>query len=258
MALVVQKYGGTSVGYDRAHPRGRAAAHRGEGARRPRRRGRLGHGRCHRRARSSSPARSAPSRPSARWTCCSPPASRSRSRCSRWRSTRSGTRRSRFTGAAGGHRLGRRATPRPASSEVRADRVRGGARRGQDRHRGRLPGADRRRARSRRSVAAAPTPPPSRSRRGSAPTCARSTPTSTASSPPTRASCPTLARSTRSRYEEMLEMAATRRAGPAAALRRVRAQPRRGHPRPQRASTTAREPSSRRPTRPWNRRSSPG
>ena len=63
--------------------------------------------------------------------------------------------------------------------------------------------------------------------RASAPTCARSTPTSTASTPPTRASCPTRARSTSISYEEMLEMAATRRRRAAAAQRRVRAQPRR-------------------------------
>ena len=84
-----------------------------------------------------------------------------------------------------------------------------GARRGRDRHRRRLPGLQPRHARtSRRSAAAAPTRPPSRSPRRSTPTSARSTPTSTASSPPTRASCRSARKIDRITSEEMLELAA--------------------------------------------------
>ena len=80
----------------------------------------------------------------------------------------------------------------------------------QRRDRRRLPGRHARTPRtSRRSAAAARTPPPSRSPPRCTPTSARSTPTSTASTPPTRASCPTRAASTPITYEEMLELAAS-------------------------------------------------
>ena len=131
------------------------------------------------------------------------------------------------------------------------------ARRGLDRPRRRLPGRvdrarrhdarprrlghDRRRARRRRS----------------APTCARSTPTSPASTPPIRASCPTPARSPVVSFEEMLEMAASRRRRAAAALRRVRAQPRRAHPLPVELRRRARYRCGRTRRRPWNTPSSP-
>ena len=125
--------------------------------------------------------RSRPSRTRARWTCCSRRASGSPARSARWRSTTSAARRSRCPAR------------RPASSptpshtkarilDVRADRIRAGARRGQHRAGRRLPGRLDARATSPRSAAAAPTPPRSRSRRRSAPRSARSTPTWPASS----------------------------------------------------------------------------
>ena len=59
-----------------------------------------------------------------------------------------------------------------------------------------------------RSAAAAPTPPPWRWPRPWRPTSARSTPTSTACTPPTRGSSPTPSALDAITYEEMLEMAA--------------------------------------------------
>ena len=99
VALVVQKYGGSSVA-DAAGIKRVAAADRRhqEGRARRRRRG-LGHGRHHRRAASTSPSRSRPTRPAASSTCCSPPASASRWPCSRWRSTTSAPRRARSPAA---------------------------------------------------------------------------------------------------------------------------------------------------------------
>ena len=106
-------------------------------------------------------------------TCCSPPASGSRWRCSRWRSPTSASPRASFTGSQAGvhHRLGPRQGPdhrhhaRAGSSKAH--------RRGQHRDRRRLPGRLARTPRtSPRSAAAAPTPRRSRSpRRSSAEVC---------------------------------------------------------------------------------------
>ena len=82
-----------------------------------------------------------------------------------------------------------------------------------------------------RSAAAAPTPRPSRLRPRWAPTCARSTPTSTACSPPIPASC----RRPQARPHHLRGDAGAggvRRQDPAAALRRVRPPLQRPHPRP--------------------------
>ena len=79
-------------------------------------------------------------------------------------------------------------------------------------------------ATSRRSGAAARTPPASRWPRRSRPTSARSTPTSTASTRPTRASSPRRGGSTRITFEEMLEMASLGLEGAADPLGRVRRQ----------------------------------
>ena len=79
----------------RPHPR-RRRAHRAHPARRRRRRGRgLGHGQDHRRPRAPRPRGLERARPPARWTCSSPRASASRSRCSAWRSSTSARPRSR-------------------------------------------------------------------------------------------------------------------------------------------------------------------
>ena len=136
----------------------------------------------------------------ARWTCCSRPASASRARCARWRSTTSAARRSRFTGSQAGIVTDTLAHEGAHPRRPRRPHPRG-ARRGQDRARRRLPGRLDRHATSPRSAAAARTPPRSRSPPRSAPRCARSTPTSPASSPPTRGSSRTRAscRSSRSR-----------------------------------------------------------
>ena len=69
-------------------------------------------------------------------------------------------------------------------------------------------------------------------RRRSAPTSARSTPTSPASSRADPRIVPDARKLPVVSFEEMLEMAASRRRRAAAALRRVRAQPRRAHPLP--------------------------
>ena len=66
----------------------------------------------------------------------------------------------------------------------------------------------------------------------SAPTSARSTPTSPACSRPTRASCPTRACSTACLVRRDARHGGDRRAGARAAIRRVRPQPRRAGPRP--------------------------
>ena len=78
MALVVQKYGGSSVAGRRPH-QARRRAHRPhpQGGQR-RRRGRLRDGRHHRRAARPRRAGVSPRRRRARWTCCSPRASGSR------------------------------------------------------------------------------------------------------------------------------------------------------------------------------------
>ena len=87
---------------------------------------------------------------------------------------------------------------------------------------------------------------------------ARSTPTSKASSPPTRASSRTRCKLTAVSYEEMLEMAATRRARDDGAVGRDRAQVRCAAPRALRVRRQARERGSARRTS-WcsRRRSSP-
>ena len=117
---------------DRAHPRGRRAAHRAQAGGRRRRRGRLGDGRRDRRARRARAAAVPATRPSARWTCCCPPASRSRSRCWRWPSTRWATTPSPSPGPQVGivtdavhtqgqdHRGARRARPRGARRAARS------------------------------------------------------------------------------------------------------------------------------------------
>ena len=103
--------------------------------------------------------------------------------------------------------------------DVRADRLREAVADGRGRGRRGLPGGLDRRPTSRRSAAAAPTPPRSRSRPRSARRSARSTPTSPACSLPIRASCPRRGSLDRVSYEEMLDMAAT--GGRVLALRSV-------------------------------------
>ena len=77
-------------------------------------------------------------------------------------------------------------------------------------------------------------------RRAAAPTPARSTPTSTASTRPTRGSCPRPAASTRISYDEMLELASAGRRRDAQPVDRVRQEVRRADPRPQQFQRHAR------------------
>ena len=87
----------------RGHLRGGCGAHPGRGATdRPgpgggarTGDGGVGHGAHHRSAHRHGGEPSVPSPPGGRWTCCSPPASRCPSPCSRWRCTARGCRRSR-------------------------------------------------------------------------------------------------------------------------------------------------------------------
>ena len=198
VGLVVQKYGGSSV----------ADAERDQARRR-----------AHRRARRRPATTSSSS--SRRWA--TPPTScidlaeqvsaaaagaRARHAAHRRRAdldgaARDGDRRPRLQGRVV-HRLAgrrdhrRRCTARRGSSTSR----RAGSRRASPRATSRSSPASRASARtprtSPRSAAAARTPPRSRSPRRWTPTSARSTPTSTASSPPTRGSCRPPASSTRS------------------------------------------------------------
>ncbi len=91
--------------------------------------------------------------------------------------------------------------------EVKGDRVREALAERQGVRGRRLPRRVDRAARSPRSAAAAPTPRRWRWPPPSAPTPARSTPTSPACSAPTRASCRSPASSPRVHFDEMLEMA---------------------------------------------------
>ena len=91
--------------------------------------------------------------------------------------------------------------------DIDEQNIRARPRRRLRRRRRRLPGRRRRRATSPRSAAAARTPRAWRWPRRSRPTSARSTPTSTASTPPTRASCPRRGACKTITFEEMLEMA---------------------------------------------------
>ena len=92
-------------------------------------------------------------------------------------------------------------------TQIDAERMRRRARRRRDRRRRRLPGRRRRATTSRRSAAAAPISPPSRWPPRSRPTCARSTPTSTASTPPIPNVVPDARKLARVTYDEMLELA---------------------------------------------------
>ena len=197
----------------------------------------------------------APSRPSARWTCCCPPASRSRSRCSRWRSTPRATTPSRSPGAQVGI-VTDAVHSKAKITEVRGDRVREALDQRQDRHRRRLPGHDARRhdhhARPRRL-----RHDRRRGRRGHRRRRLRDLHRRRRRLHRRPAHRPRRAQDRRALLRGDARDGGERRGRAADALRRVRAQPRRGHPLPLVASTTRPAPSSRRPTRPWNRRSSP-
>ena len=264
VALVVQKYGGSSVADADEHQAGRPTDRRDHAGRATT-------------SSSSSPRWATPP------TSCidlaeqvspAPAGARARhaahrrrahldGRCWRWRSPTSASRRARSPARQAGvitdsvARQGPDHRRHPGPDPARA-------RRGRDRDRRRLPGRQRRTPRtSPRSAAAAPTPPPSRWPPRWTPTSARSTPTSTASSPPTRGSCPTARKLDRITYEEMLELAASgakvlhlrcveyaRRYDMPIHVRSSFSRPRghldRGRRRPQRKET------------PWSSRSSPG
>ncbi len=102
MSIVVQKYGGSSVADVEKIQPGRR-----EGGRQARAGARTWSSSSRRWATpptscSRSPSRSPPTRRGASSTCCSPPASASRWRCSRWRSTSAGCRRSASPAASRG------------------------------------------------------------------------------------------------------------------------------------------------------------
>ena len=113
MGLVVQKYGGSSVADAESIKRVAAAHRRDQEGRQRRRRRRLRDGRHHRRADRPRRAGLPAARRRASSTCCSPRASASRWRCSRWRSTTSASRRARSPAR------------RPASSPTRRTARRG-------------------------------------------------------------------------------------------------------------------------------------
>ena len=168
----------------------RRRAHRAHPARRRRRRGRgVGHGEDHRRSRAPRPRGLQRSRAPARWTCCSPRVSASRSRCCAWRSSISVKPRCRSPA----RRPGSSPTPRTGRPRSSRSAPTGYARRSTEATSpwSRDSRACRPSGPSPRWAGVAPTPPRSRSRPRSRPTSARSTPTSRASTPPIRASCPT-------------------------------------------------------------------
>ena len=229
MALVVQKFGGTSV----AGPERLQAVARRLVAARERGNDVVGvlsamGSATDELSRSRTPSRPRPTRASS--TCCSRSASGSRARSRRWRSSTSGTARSRSPARR------RASSPTPSTRGRRSwrsarERIHEALDAGRDRARRRVPGRldgvrgdDARPRRLGRDRGCA---------RGGAraPTRARSTPTSRASSRPIRASSPQARKLDAVSYEEMLELAASRREGADAALGRVRPQPRRPHPR---------------------------
>ena len=121
--IVVMKFGGTSVA-DAEHII--AAARRIVRARED---GHAAWSRCSRRAARPPtswcgwPTRSPRARTRARWTCCSRPASGSRARCARWRSTTSAARRSRCRARRPGIVTDTSHT-KARILDVRADRIR--------------------------------------------------------------------------------------------------------------------------------------
>ena len=116
-------------------------------------------------------------RPPARWTCCSPSGERISIALLCMAIIDRGEPAVSFTGSQAGI-VTDTAHRKAKILEIRADRLREALDGGQRRGRRRLPGRVDRRATSPRSAGAAPTPPRSRSRPRSAPTSARSTPTS--------------------------------------------------------------------------------
>ena len=204
---VVQKYGGSSVANAERIKRvaERIVDARTRRARRGRRR--LRDGRHHRRAaRPRRAGQSRSRRRAARWTCCSPPASGSRWRCCRDGDPQPRREASSFTGSPG--RRDHHVVARPARIiDVTPGRLRKALDEGEIVIVAGFQGVSRTPRTSPRSAAAARTPRRSRSPPRCAPTSARSTPTWTASSPPTRGSCRRAPAAEQITYEEMLEMA---------------------------------------------------
>ena len=261
MALIVQKYGGTSVG---------SAERISNVARRVAQFHREGHqlvvvvsamaGETNRLlgAREGAVGRS-PIRASS--TSSRRPASRSRSACSRSRCRRWASRRA-ATPAAQVRILTDSAFTKARILDIDEAKMRARSRRRHDRRSSPDSRAWTRTATSRRSAAAARTRRAWRSPRRSRPTSARSTPTSTASTRPTRASCPRRGGSTRITFEEMLELASLGLEGAADPLGRVRRQvqgqaARAVVVRGSRGDVARARSSRSRKTRTWNRRSFP-
>ena len=118
VGIVVQKYGGSSVADADGIKRVAQRIVESQARRARRRRGRLRDGRHHRRAARPRQAGQPRCRRPASSTCCSPPASGSRWRCSRWRSPTSAHEARSFTGSPGrrDHRLARTAGPGSSTS----------------------------------------------------------------------------------------------------------------------------------------------
>ena len=223
MALIVQKYGGTSVGIDRAHPERRAAR------------------RALPRARATSSSSSC-----RRWRARPTGCSRSRRSCQpipiRASSTSIAATGEQVTIgllAIALHELGLKARSYTGGQvriltdsaytkarilEIDEANMRARPRRRARRRSSPASRASTTTATSPRSAAAARTRRASRSPPRSRPTSARSTPTSTASTRPIRASCPRRGGSTTITFEEMLEMASLGLEGAADPLGRVRRQ----------------------------------
>ena len=178
------------------------------------------------------------------------PASRSRSGSSRSRSTPRAARRARCSAT-------RCASSPTAPSRARASRtidaqpINERAQGRQDRRRRRLPGRRRGRQHHDARAAAAPTPRRSRSRRRSRPTCARSTPTSTASTRPIRTSCRTARKIDAHQLRGDARAGVARRQGAADPLGRVRHEVRRARSTCARASTTTKGRGSFPRRKPW-------
>ena len=132
MPIVVQKYGGTSVGSAGADPGGRRPRRARPRGRQRRGRGGLRHGRHHRRPHAPWRTTIAPSPTRASSTCCSRPANGSPCRCSPSPSTTAGTGPP-LHGFAGGDHHRHPARQAPRSSTIRPGRIlrgpRGAARR---------------------------------------------------------------------------------------------------------------------------------
>ena len=188
MGLIVQKFGGTSVANaDRIRNVAQIITDTYQPGQ-PGGGGPLRPGRHHRRPALQRRRRSTPTHPSGRWICCCPPASRSPCALCAMAIESMGLPVVSLTGWQAGLPDQLQPTAAPASRRSTTERIQTELDRSHShRHRDRLPGHQQVRRHHHPGPRRLATPPPWRWLRRCRPTCARSTPTWTASTPPTPA-----------------------------------------------------------------------